>query len=361
MMINTSSKIQSKDISVVVQGAIQKNTIKECLRSIRTNLPESEIILSTWKGSDTSDLDADKIILNDDPGAVFHDQQNKTLNNINRQILSTQEGLSCVTRKYTLKIRSDMALKDDQFLSYFYKYPIRDPHFKTFKERIIISSLFTRDFFLDHTGYKHNAFLHISDWVFFGRSEDIIDYFSIPLAPEPDYSEYFKHQHQDLQRCYKSATWQFPPEQYIAMEYFKKFFPEINEIIHYAQISNDQSLLSSKLILNNFIILDPHLWKFESLKEQYKKATISIANLPPFHFETLYRTKIFNQRYSKRKNFKLDSLKVKHYLTPKNLLISILLKLQILGVVKKILDYLLWKKHFIIIFIKKRIGSENYE
>ncbi len=50
----------SKDISVVVQGPIfgrpgddyEKQITLHCLESIKKVLPESEIILSTWKGSE---------------------------------------------------------------------------------------------------------------------------------------------------------------------------------------------------------------------------------------------------------------------------------------------------------------------
>ena len=44
--------INSKDISVVVQGAIDKENTPKCLESIRKYLPDAEIILSTWEGSE---------------------------------------------------------------------------------------------------------------------------------------------------------------------------------------------------------------------------------------------------------------------------------------------------------------------
>lgn len=40
--------IDSADISVVVQGPVNYEQTKECLKSIRKFLPKSEIILSTW-------------------------------------------------------------------------------------------------------------------------------------------------------------------------------------------------------------------------------------------------------------------------------------------------------------------------
>jgi hypothetical protein len=84
--------IDSKDISVVVQGPIhtQDNLTKRVLESVRTHLPNAELILSTWKGSEVDGLDCDILLLNDDPGAI------NGLNNVNRQIVSTRNGLQKV-------------------------------------------------------------------------------------------------------------------------------------------------------------------------------------------------------------------------------------------------------------------------
>ena len=49
--------IDSNDISVIVQGAINKNETTKCLQSIRQYLPGAEILLSTWDGSNITDLE----------------------------------------------------------------------------------------------------------------------------------------------------------------------------------------------------------------------------------------------------------------------------------------------------------------
>ena len=48
--------ISSEEISVVVQGPLDKELTFECLSSIRKWLPGSEIILSSWQNSDTNEL-----------------------------------------------------------------------------------------------------------------------------------------------------------------------------------------------------------------------------------------------------------------------------------------------------------------
>ena len=73
--------IDSKDISVVVQGAVNKNETPKCLKSIRKFLPNAEIILSTWEGSDTKNLDYDILVLNKDPKAEPIKEIEKKKNN----------------------------------------------------------------------------------------------------------------------------------------------------------------------------------------------------------------------------------------------------------------------------------------
>lgn len=41
--------MKSNDITVVVQGAIDRKLTPKCLKSIRKHLPDAEIILSTWE------------------------------------------------------------------------------------------------------------------------------------------------------------------------------------------------------------------------------------------------------------------------------------------------------------------------
>ena len=60
--------IDTKDISVVVQGAVDKENTPRCLKSLRKHLPGAEVILSTWEGTNTDGLDYDVVLYNQDPG-----------------------------------------------------------------------------------------------------------------------------------------------------------------------------------------------------------------------------------------------------------------------------------------------------
>ena len=168
--------IDSKEISVIVQGGIDKKETPKCLNSIRKILPNAEIILSTWNGADTSELDYDKVIYNEDPGTVLIEEHKsiKTYNNMNRQLLSTQSGLKIANRKYSLKLRSDLILTGKGFINYFEKFQKRIDDYKLFQQKIVTSTLFTR--YNIKSSKHHDRVLipfHISDWWFFGLTKDL--------------------------------------------------------------------------------------------------------------------------------------------------------------------------------------------
>ena len=135
-----------KDMSVTLQGSVDQTDTPKCINSIRKWLPGAEIILSTWEGSDISGLDYDILVLNKDPGAVLmkeHLPKKKYLN-VDRQIVSTQNGLKKATRKYALKIRSDLVLTTDNFLKYFDEYQARGENYNLFERKILVPMIFTR-------------------------------------------------------------------------------------------------------------------------------------------------------------------------------------------------------------------------
>lgn len=83
--------IAFKEIAVVIQGGVSDKYTLEVLQSIKKHLPGSFIILSTWEG--TKEIKGvDLQINNTDPGATILNKEGQ-LNNINRQIVSTINGL----------------------------------------------------------------------------------------------------------------------------------------------------------------------------------------------------------------------------------------------------------------------------
>ncbi len=252
--------IDSSEISVVIQGAISEVTIKT-IKSIRKILPDSEIIISTWKGSKVKGLLYDKIVFNNDIGAVVF-RLNGQKHNLNRQIVSTFNGVKNATRKYVLKLRSDMVILNKNFLKYFDKFPARDFKYKVFEKRIIITNVYTRN-----SSPILKCLFHPSDWVMFGLRSDMYKMWNIPLAPEPETSQWFKTHKKPKYDIFPDFLTRYHAEQYIWINVLKK--NGINfKFNNYLSYSKKLINISDRSIFNNFIILD-YKRKFSFLNLKY--------------------------------------------------------------------------------------------
>ncbi len=249
--------IKNEEISVVVQGAVIKNETIQSIASVRKFLPGAKIILSTWQKSDVNDCDVDDIVLSWDPGSypcAVLPQGKKILYNLNRQLVSTQNGLKNVKTKYVLKIRSDMYLTKDfqeNILEYFYKFKLRDKKYSFFKHRVIVGSL-TSKFYSDSLDNSFPLPFHISDWFCFGLTDDVKDYFlNTPLLNEQYASNYPCNTSRVPVKMY---SWQISPEQYFCSMWAKRY---INlKFDDWSNWNTKNVLLSEKIIANNFIVLD---------------------------------------------------------------------------------------------------------
>jgi hypothetical protein len=223
--------ILSKDISVVVQGPIhtQDNLTKRVLESVRTHLPDSQLILSTWKGSKVDGLDCDILLLNEDPGAL---EKQPISRNLNRQIVSTRNGIMASTRIFVLKLRTDCMLSGKGFLSFFEKFPNRNPKYSVFKNRVVTITLYSRN----PRCYYH--LFHPSDISQFGKREDLLLNWDIPLLSQEE----------------KQI---FIPESYIFIECLKKRRTE-------SYLNQKFSIMgfkySENYLINNFVFLEPEIY-----------------------------------------------------------------------------------------------------
>lgn len=252
-------KINSKDISVIVQGAIDNEETPKCLKSIRECLPDCEIILSTWQNSDTNGLDFDILVLSEDPGSVTVEESKHQMfcNNINRQLISTQEGLKNAARTYALKLRSDLILTNADFLEYFDKFQSKSKNYNLFKRKILVSDLFTRFNMKTNDRKRVKMPFHISDWWQFGLREDLETYFlDTKPVEEPYFTNYFnleENKHKDTP--YRTHKFKFSPEQYFAYSCFNRNFEDI-----YMEDASDYSdeLMEKfrECIVNNFVVLE---------------------------------------------------------------------------------------------------------
>jgi hypothetical protein len=177
--VDDFSPISSDRVSVVIQGPILREphgdrpTTQDCLHSIRAYLPQAEVILSTWDGSDTSGLVGfDKLITSPDPGGIWNYVKQRH-NNVNRMIRSTSRGLTLASREFCLKFRTDLQLTSDRICRVDTSGERSDPY-SLLSLPITITTYYVRD-----PSVIPMAF-HPSDIVQFGRTSDLVDFWDQP-------------------------------------------------------------------------------------------------------------------------------------------------------------------------------------
>jgi len=256
-----------RDTTFVVQGPIDRSispltgqpATKSCLESIRKYHKGARVILSTWKHEPVDNLDYDEIVLSDDPGQVNcarPDSGQVVPDNLNRQIVSSKNGLSLVTTEYAVKMRSDLIFAGNNWMRYFGKFPLRSRDWRVFRDRVITTSLFTRDPRCPFVSYP----MHPSDWFHAGRAEDIKLLWDIDLPPEPESSQWFLTRPQppapiDLDGIrYDLEVRRFYPEQYIWRTLLMKCGPLDFE--DRGSQSPELTRLTELSFANNLIVLD---------------------------------------------------------------------------------------------------------
>ena len=255
--------MEPRDISFVVQGAIDHSVspltgqpiTKSCLNSLRRFHPGAELILSTWKDADTTGLDYDILIRNEDPGAwnAFRPGCGEVkLDNTNRQIVSTRKGLHAATRRYAAKIRSDMIFQGSRWMEHIGRYPRRTPEWRVFEERVITCSMWARD---PRCPYSRQP-LHPPDWVHIGLKKDLLLLWDIDLQPEPESSQWFAAQDFEppLPPPLDPDLRRYSPEQYLWRTLLSRYGPVQFEFR--GDLCDYNIHLTELSFANNLIILD---------------------------------------------------------------------------------------------------------
>jgi acetyltransferase-like isoleucine patch superfamily enzyme len=245
--------MQYKDITVVVQGSVKQILTQKCLESIRKHLPMAKIILSTWQGEDVTGLDFDDLILSEVISETFDcfwksnpHGWTKT-NNMNRQIISTQKGLSKVVTKYALKFRTDISLTSDTAITeYFHlrtKYRSRNKKFSIFQNRILSIGTGNQD--------NMNLSYHLSDLVQFGLTEDIKALWDIPLLSkeEATYCEVNNLNNGSF------FAFRYACEQKLLLDNVDKSGIKYAKPNYYFDTSDAIKKDSEQILINNFIFL----------------------------------------------------------------------------------------------------------
>lgn len=226
-----------RDLTFVVQGKIQPNT-RNCLSSIRQFYPGAAIVLSTWRGESLAELDYDIVLENEDPGGV--EFANGAWNNTNRQIVSTRNGLKAVMTRFAVKMRTDTQILDNKINTLLNQQLPAE----LFQNKIIALNLFFRD------PRKFPLLFHIGDIFQLGRTEDLLDLWTIPLIQEQEASG--RHgSHFNIFNEFKHWPFRYVPEQHIFIAYLAKH--KIDASLQYCcQMDWRKASISEALIAKNF-------------------------------------------------------------------------------------------------------------
>lgn len=263
-----------EDITFVIQGPIHPSITHRSISILRVVFPDSKIILSTWKGERTSDLEADVVILNDDPGTTtfVYSKKNEAIKiNINRQIVSSYHGLKEVKTKYAVKLRADNVLHSTNVIEIFKKYTQRDSNFSFLNERLVCSNFYAKEF---ERGLRVPYFY--SDFFQFGETADLLKIWSID-----HFSDYvFRNELRNKKQHEHYPKDSVNVEQKIWSHLVNQFIPTKLTDEHGTRedIKNSQNFM-----LNNLIIVDGDILGLE-VPERLRQ-----GNGYPYYFYTYQR------------------------------------------------------------------------
>ncbi|MGJ3242703.1 MAG: WavE lipopolysaccharide synthesis family protein [Opitutales bacterium] len=244
----------AENTTVVLQGPVLRNEptgrneTATIVRKLREVLPDSKLVLSTWEGEDTAEIDVDHVISSEDPGGLaFHNYN--IVNNVNRQILSTIRGLKAVDTPFAIKLRTDQGLQDSRVLNLFGREKERSESFRIFRERIIIPSIYTRN----PSRYDLPLLFHPSDMFQFGLTADLIHLWDIDLCDLEENNYYFLRNPRPDFDPRPIWTNQFAPEQYIWRSCIRKTHDM--QFDHAWDVRGENPEISRLSLVNNFKVL----------------------------------------------------------------------------------------------------------
>ena len=208
------SFINETDITFVVQGPVLVNITKKACQSIRNYFPKSKIILSTWIGSDVGNIDYDSLVLSRDPKAkIKYYTDRDVLNNLNRMIISSFNGLKKVKSKYSVKMRSDIFYESNNLIKLLTNIKKKQDIYTLHK--IIIPSNLTVN------PYRTIKMpLHPSDFFFAGLTKDLVSLFNINLMNTTE-MEWFLNNHKPKGSSYPTLIPRFSNEQFLFYSFLK--------------------------------------------------------------------------------------------------------------------------------------------
>ena len=292
------SDIDYRDISVVIQGAIDSKYTPMSIESIRKYLPGSTIIISTWPSESADSLDYDRIIINNDPGAPYFVKPNglRHYDNRNRLLVSTQGGIEAVTTKYTLKMRSDCILFGDGIVRNYGKYPLKTNEYSIFKNKLVVGEQCNIMKLYFETCFRPYVF-HVSDWFCFGLTEDVKAFFEGTELESTEQMTKWKYKNEFVVPSDDIMGQNFSPR-YNSEQYYFLAALRRKYLISYEDASDytdEIEQISNKAIIDNFEVLDIKEHQIINSKKQNKQAwnledSVDSEFFTNKKYEQLYKT-----------------------------------------------------------------------
>jgi hypothetical protein len=248
----------------------RRDATNRCVQSVRTHFPKAEIILSTWQGHATITADVDLVLASEDPGALCpNDKPNLIGLNLNRQIVSTRNGLDKANRSLSIKLRSDALITGTHFADLYQQY--RSWPARNFSSRVLISSLYTRD-----PSATHPFPFHYSDLYMMGDTADLRAIWSIPTLSDED----CYMQDPDTSTYYSASRHRMIGEQYVWITCCRRHHPAL--LLHPSDATAENVELSDRFLFDNFIIADcesdgvshPHL----NIQPDYRRSVYTFRD-----------------------------------------------------------------------------------
>ena len=263
--------VSDDQVTFVIQGPIihaskQVSGTIGLVSSIRRHFPDSKIVVSSWIGENVSRIEADKIVLSEDPGG-FPGMLNgtDTPNNVNRQIVSTRAGLSAVETKFTVKLRSDLVMTNPRALNVLSGRPVQTD---SSPYRVLLEHVAVVDFTSIDPKKNSPLIFHPCDWIYGGRTEDIKDIFQIPSMSLAD-AVYFEKQSELIwEKAREGHLAKFRPEAFIWTSFLaSKGVPTPSSSYEF---SSDWTRESEGYLVHNLMIVS--LSQFGFISPKYPQA-----------------------------------------------------------------------------------------
>jgi hypothetical protein len=249
-------KVGNSDISIILQGGLDVGwDVRYSAAYLREVFPGATLILSTQKtGAETFEGMSvfDKVVFTDDPGSLPSVKFGGPPHNVNRQIVSAAAGMAAVTTAFAMKLRTDAYLDSRKVVDLWQSWGEQrlGPGTRG-RARILITSIFSLN-----PRFDERLVYHLSDFIQFGRSEDLQKFWSCPLLDFGTGTWYERNDYASGSlRREKQFRSRFATEQWLTLNYL---YGPANFPIEFHNHTNESIITEfENQMVDNFVVAHP--------------------------------------------------------------------------------------------------------